>query len=55
MGAKGRHETHEAEPVCDRAMAETEAARQAAASTEVQLETLRAQLAECQDSLAVER
>jgi hypothetical protein len=55
LRAEARHEAHEAKLACDRAMAETEATMQAAASAQAQLEALRAQFAECQDGLAAER
>lgn len=55
LRAEARHQTHEAETARDRAAAESEAARQATAATQAQLDAVRAQIAELRETLSAER
>ncbi|WP_241299406.1 DNA-binding protein [Burkholderia stabilis] len=55
LRAEARHQAHVAEVARDQAVAEAEVARQTVASTQVQLEAVRAQFEESGDALAAER
>ncbi|MDB0554309.1 DNA-binding protein, partial [Ralstonia solanacearum] len=54
LRAEARHQTHEAETARDRAAAESEAARLTTAATQSQLDTIRAQFTELQETLSTE-
>ncbi|MGC5887896.1 DNA-binding protein [Ralstonia pseudosolanacearum] len=55
LRAEAHHQTHTAETARDQAAADSEAARQAAVATQAQLEAVRVQLANLQDTLSAER
>ena len=55
LRAEARHQVHAAETARDQAAAESEAARQATAATQTQLDAVRAQLTEQQEALSTER